>query len=166
MCCVPRIIDSLASLFPHKETTTFLAAEAPHELCLGSGQVHWVLRDILKIIMKCMIFGALRWLLWRFMSSVISSHMIWWWPPFQMNRLSLFSWWSLMARGISGGGGTRGSVVVKILCYKPEGRGYEIRWGEWMFSTYLILLVELGPGVYSESNRNEYQKQKNNVSGE
>jgi hypothetical protein len=24
----------------------------------------------------------------------------------------------------------------------------------------------LGPGVYSSSNRNEYQKQKNNVSGE
>jgi hypothetical protein len=27
-------------------------------------------------------------------------------------------------------------------------------------------LVALGPGVYSASNRNEYQKQKNNVSGE
>jgi hypothetical protein len=31
---------------------------------------------------------------------------------------------------------------------------------------YLILLVALGPGVYSASNRNEYQKHKNNVSGE
>jgi hypothetical protein len=30
----------------------------------------------------------------------------------------------------------------------------------------LILLVALGPGVYSASNRNEYQKHKNNVSGE
>jgi hypothetical protein len=29
-----------------------------------------------------------------------------------------------------------------------------------------ILLVALGPGVYSASNRNEYQKHKNNVSGE
>jgi hypothetical protein len=34
------------------------------------------------------------------------------------------------------------------------------------FSIYLIHLVALGPGVYSASNRNEYQKEKNNVSGE
>jgi hypothetical protein len=32
------------------------------------------------------------------------------------------------------------------------------------FSIYLILPAALGPGVYSASNRNEYQKQKNNVS--
>jgi hypothetical protein len=32
-------------------------------------------------------------------------------------------------------------------------------------STYLILPAALGPGVYSASNINEYQKQKNNVSG-
>jgi hypothetical protein len=31
---------------------------------------------------------------------------------------------------------------------------------------YEILLAALGPGVYSASNRNEYQKHKNNVSGE
>jgi hypothetical protein len=30
---------------------------------------------------------------------------------------------------------------------------------------YEILPDALGPGVYSVSNRNEYQKQKNNVSG-
>jgi hypothetical protein len=35
-----------------------------------------------------------------------------------------------------------------------------------VFSIYLILLAALGPGVYSASNRNQYQKQKNNVSGE
>jgi hypothetical protein len=29
-----------------------------------------------------------------------------------------------------------------------------------------ILPVALGPGVYSASNRNEYRKHKNNVSGE
>jgi hypothetical protein len=34
------------------------------------------------------------------------------------------------------------------------------------FSNYLILAAALGPGVYSASNRNEYQKQKNNVSAE
>jgi hypothetical protein len=57
-------------------------------------------------------------------------------------------------------------IVVKALCYKPEGRGFETRWGELHLSIYLILLVALGPGVYSASNRNEYQKHKNNVSGE
>jgi hypothetical protein len=34
------------------------------------------------------------------------------------------------------------------------------------FSIYLILSAALGPGVYSVSNRNEYPKQKNNVSGD
>jgi hypothetical protein len=34
------------------------------------------------------------------------------------------------------------------------------------FSVYLILLAALGPRVHPASNRNEYQKQKNNVSGE
>jgi hypothetical protein len=34
-----------------------------------------------------------------------------------------------------------------------------------MFSIYLILPAAIGPGVYSFSNRNEYQKEKNNVSG-
>jgi hypothetical protein len=55
-------------------------------------------------------------------------------------------------------------VVVKALCNKPEGRGYETRWGEWILSIYLILPVALGPEVYSASNRKQYQKQKNNVS--
>jgi hypothetical protein len=54
------------------------------------------------------------------------------------------------------------SVVVKALCYKLEGSGF----GEWIFSIYLILLAPLGPGVHSASNRNEYQKQKKNVSGQ
>jgi hypothetical protein len=36
-----------------------------------------------------------------------------------------------------------------------------------MSSIYLILLAALGPGVHSASNKNEYQKYKNdNVSGE
>jgi hypothetical protein len=34
------------------------------------------------------------------------------------------------------------------------------------FSIYLILPAALDPGVHSASNRNEYQKQKNNISGE
>jgi hypothetical protein len=56
--------------------------------------------------------------------------------------------------------------VVKALCYKPEARGFETRLGERILSIYPILPATLGPGVYSAFNRNEYQKQKNNVSGE
>jgi hypothetical protein len=64
-----------------------------------------------------------------------------------------------------------GSIMVKALCDKAEGRGFQARWGEciFFFSPFLsfpiclILPAALGPGVYSTSNRNEYQKQKNNV---
>jgi hypothetical protein len=35
-----------------------------------------------------------------------------------------------------------------------------------LFSIYLMLPAALGPWVYSAFKRNEYQKQKNNVSGE
>jgi hypothetical protein len=64
-------------------------------------------------------------------------------------------------------GGDNAGRVVKALCYdyKPEGRGFENRGGKLIFSMYLILPAALGPGVYSASNRNEYQKEKNNVSG-
>jgi hypothetical protein len=41
------------------------------------------------------------------------------------------------------------------LCYKPQGRGFETRWGHWFFSIYLILPAALDPGVYSASNRNQ-----------
>jgi hypothetical protein len=34
------------------------------------------------------------------------------------------------------------------------------------FAIHLILLAALGPGVHSASSRNEYQKQRNIVSGE
>jgi hypothetical protein len=38
---------------------------------------------------------------------------------------------------------------------------------EAIFKIYIILPAALGPGVYSGSNTNEYQKHKNNnVSGE
>jgi hypothetical protein len=45
----------------------------------------------------------------------------------------------------------------KTLGYKPEGHGFETLWGE-ILKIYIILLAALGPGVYSASNRNEYQK--------
>jgi hypothetical protein len=61
--------------------------------------------------------------------------------------------------------GARGSVVVKALRYKPEGRGFDP--DEVIFFLNLILPAALGPGVYSASNRNEYRKHKNNnVAGE
>jgi hypothetical protein len=34
-----------------------------------------------------------------------------------------------------------------------------------LFSIYIILPAAIGPVVHSGSNRNEYQKQKNNFSG-
>jgi hypothetical protein len=48
--------------------------------------------------------------------------------------------------------------VVKALCFKPEGLGFNSRWGHWIFSIDLILPAAIGPGVYSASNRNEYQE--------
>jgi hypothetical protein len=50
--------------------------------------------------------------------------------------------------------GARGIVVVETLCYEPEARGFQTRWGEPIFSIYLILPAAVGPGVYSASNRN------------
>jgi hypothetical protein len=56
---------------------------------------------------------------------------------------------------------------VKIWCrtyskycyyYKPEGRGFDSRWGDWIFSIFLILQPYYGPGVDSASNRNEYRE--------
>jgi hypothetical protein len=28
--------------------------------------------------------------------------------------------------------GARSNIVVKALCYKPEGRGFDTRWGEFL----------------------------------
>jgi hypothetical protein len=36
--------------------------------------------------------------------------------------------------------------VVKALCYKPEGSGFETRWVNELFSIYPILPAALGPG--------------------
>jgi hypothetical protein len=60
----------------------------------------------------------------------------------------------------------RGNVVFEALGYKPEVAGSRPDEVKEFFSIYLILPAALGPGVYSASNRNAYQKQKNNVSGE
>jgi hypothetical protein len=52
--------------------------------------------------------------------------------------------------------GARGNLVVKAG-YKPEGRGFETRWGEIL---NLSNPAALGPGVYSASNTNQYRKKK------
>jgi hypothetical protein len=46
-----------------------------------------------------------------------------------------------------------GSIVVEALCYKADGRGFEIRSGELILSIFLILPAALGFGVYSASIR-------------
>jgi hypothetical protein len=60
--------------------------------------------------------------------------------------------------------GERGSIVVKALCCTLKDRGFDSR-NHWVYLIYLMLPAALGPGVYSASNRNEYQKQKNIISG-
>jgi hypothetical protein len=55
--------------------------------------------------------------------------------------------------------------VVEALFYKPKVEGSRLDEANEFFSIYLILPAALGPGVHSASNRNEYQKQNNNVSG-
>jgi hypothetical protein len=42
--------------------------------------------------------------------------------------------------------GAHASVVLKALCYKQEGRGFEIRWGELISSIYLIPPAALSTG--------------------
>jgi hypothetical protein len=77
------------------------------------------------------------------------------------------SWSGSCGVNISGPDRSRGkcgSIVIKALRYKPEGRGFENRCN--FFLIYLILLAALSHGIYLASNRNEYQKQKNNVSGD
>jgi hypothetical protein len=52
----------------------------------------------------------------------------------------------------------RGSVVVKALCYKTEGRGFDKPLSN--FYSNLVLPAALGPTVNLASIRNEYQKHK------
>jgi hypothetical protein len=35
---------------------------------------------------------------------------------------------------LSSGAGDRGGTVVKVLCYKPEGRWFDPKWCHWNFS--------------------------------
>jgi hypothetical protein len=38
-------------------------------------------------------------------------------------------------------------VVTEVLCYKPEGRGFETRRGQLISSMYLILSAAMRPWV-------------------
>jgi hypothetical protein len=53
--------------------------------------------------------------------------------------------------------GVHGGVVVKALCYKPAGRGFDSRCCHWKFSLAKSFRYHYGPGFDSDSNRNEYQ---------
>jgi len=48
--------------------------------------------------------------------------------------------------------------VVKVLCYKLEGRWFDSRWFHWNFSLTQSFRSHYGPGVDSASNRNDYQE--------
>jgi hypothetical protein len=48
------------------------------------------------------------------------------------------------------------------LCYKLEGRGFETRWGGFFFFNLRNPSGRTSFCVHSDSNINEYQKQKNN----
>ena len=53
--------------------------------------------------------------------------------------------------------GDRGSTVVKVLCYKSEGRWFDPSLSEF-FIHIKSFRSHYGPGVDSASNRNEYQE--------
>jgi hypothetical protein len=55
------------------------------------------------------------------------------------------------------------SEATNYLCPHLVNKSYQRK---LFLSSYLILPVALDPGVYSASNRSEYQKHKNNVSVE
>ena len=48
--------------------------------------------------------------------------------------------------------------LVEALRYNPEGHWFDSRWRHWNFSFTYSFRSHYGPGVYSTSNRNEYQE--------
>jgi hypothetical protein len=48
--------------------------------------------------------------------------------------------------------------LIEALRYKPEGRGFDSRWGDWNFSLTYSFQPHYGRGIDSASNRNEYQE--------
>jgi len=54
--------------------------------------------------------------------------------------------------------GDCGGRVVKVLCYKSEGRWFDSRWCHWNFSLSYSFRSHYGLGVDSASDRNKYQE--------
>ena len=55
--------------------------------------------------------------------------------------------------------GDRDGAVVKVLCYKSEGRWFDASWCFWnIFVDVKSFRLHYGPGVDSDSNRKEYQE--------
>jgi len=55
--------------------------------------------------------------------------------------------------------GDRGRTVVKVLCYKSEGRWFDPSWCQWNFFIDIkSFRSHRGPGADSRFNRNEYQE--------
>lgn len=54
-------------------------------------------------------------------------------------------------------------IVVEALWYKLEGCGFHTREGTLISPIYLNRPATLSPVIYSVSNKNEPQTQKNNV---
>ena len=48
--------------------------------------------------------------------------------------------------------------MVKMLCYKSDGRWFDPSWCHWNFSLTNSFRSHYGPGFDSASNRNEYQE--------
>jgi hypothetical protein len=73
----------------------------------------------------------------------------------------------LLSYGLDEEAGVRFPVGERYFSiHKPKGRGFQTPMRSLNCSIYLILPVALCPGDYSASNKNEYQKLKNNVSGQ
>jgi hypothetical protein len=67
----------------------------------------------------------------------------------EFNRETMYARW-----------GHSGYVVewlIEALRYKPQSRGFEPRWGDWIFPIYIILPVALGAVVLS-AGKPEHQK--------
>jgi hypothetical protein len=58
--------------------------------------------------------------------------------------------------------GAHGGVVVTVAGSRPDA----VIDFFFFFSIFVILPASLRPGVYSASSKNEYQRQKSNVSEE
>ena len=66
--------------------------------------------------------------------------------------------WSVRFYWVRARFGDRGGTVVKVLCYKSEGHWFDPSWCPGFFIDIKSFRLHYGPGVYSASNRNEYQE--------